>query len=107
MQIGMVGLGRMGGGMTRRLMRGGHRCVVFDRDADNAKALAAEGAAAAASLAELVAALAAPRVVWIMVPVMCGRRRRWSPTGSCSSRRTARTCRRSPFAASATSRRTS
>lgn len=68
MQIGMVGLGRMGGGMTRRLMRGGHRCVVFDRDAENAKPLAVEGAAATRSLAELVAALAAPRVVWVMVP---------------------------------------
>jgi 6-phosphogluconate dehydrogenase len=68
MEIGMVGLGRMGGGMTRRLMRGGHRCVVFNRTPGPEKELAAEGAVPAKSLKELVAKLAAPRVVWLMIP---------------------------------------
>src|SRR5262245_19207599 len=68
MQIGMIGLGRMGANIVRRLMRGGHACVVYDRDPAPAAELAAEGALARASPAELVAALAAPRVVWIMLP---------------------------------------
>ncbi len=68
MQIGMVGLGRMGANMTRRLMRGGHKCVVTDLDAKNVKQLAEEGASGAASLEEFVAKLAAPRVAWVMVP---------------------------------------
>ncbi|MDX1433620.1 MAG: NAD(P)-binding domain-containing protein, partial [Gammaproteobacteria bacterium] len=69
MQLGMIGLGRMGTGMVRRLLRDGHDCVVHDTDAARVDALAAEGARGAASLAELAAMLAAPRAVWMMVPV--------------------------------------
>jgi len=68
MQLGMIGLGRMGANMARRLMRGGHQCVVYDRSPDSVKALAAEGAKGSDSLAALVAGLAKPRAVWIMVP---------------------------------------
>ncbi|HEY6174634.1 MAG TPA: NAD(P)-binding domain-containing protein, partial [Kofleriaceae bacterium] len=68
MQLGMIGLGRMGANMARRLMRGGHTCVVYDRSADAVKALAAEGATGSDSLAALVAGLARPRAVWVMVP---------------------------------------
>ncbi len=68
MEIGMIGLGRMGANMVRRLMKGGHRCVAFDRSADAVKALAKEGAVAAFSQEELVKALATPRVLWLMVP---------------------------------------
>ncbi len=68
MQIGMVGLGRMGANMSRRLLRGGHRVAAFDRDAGAVKALAAEGAAAAASLEDLARRLEPPRAVWLMLP---------------------------------------
>ena len=68
MQIGVMGLGRMGANIARRLMRHGHACVVYDRDPEPGRALAAEGAAAAAELGELVKALGAPRVVWVMLP---------------------------------------
>ena len=68
MRIGMVGLGRMGANMTLRLLRGGHEVVVFDIDADAVVRAAADGAQGAASLDELVTQLAAPRVVWVMVP---------------------------------------
>ena len=68
MQIGMVGLGRMGANMVRRLMRGGHTAAAFDLNADRVKELAAEGATPALSIAELVKTLAAPRTVWLMVP---------------------------------------
>ena len=68
MQLGMIGLGRMGANMVRRLMKQGHECVVFDVNADAVKALAADGATGAASLADLVAELAAPRAIWMMVP---------------------------------------
>jgi 6-phosphogluconate dehydrogenase len=68
MQLGMVGLGRMGSNMTRRLMRGGHQLVVSDLSADTVKALAGEGAGASASLEDLVAKLTHPRAVWVMVP---------------------------------------
>jgi 6-phosphogluconate dehydrogenase len=68
MQIGIVGLGRMGANIARRLMRHGHECVVFDTNPEPGQRLAAEGAAAAASLAELVGLLQAPRTVWIMLP---------------------------------------
>jgi 6-phosphogluconate dehydrogenase len=68
MQLGMIGLGRMGANMVRRLMRHGHQCVVYDRDPDNVAGLAAEGAVGAADLQDLVKRLAPPRAVWIMVP---------------------------------------
>jgi 6-phosphogluconate dehydrogenase len=68
MQLGMVGLGRMGGNIVRRLMRAGHPCAVFDRDPGPGAALAKDGAVAAGSLAGLVAALAVPRSVWVMLP---------------------------------------
>jgi 6-phosphogluconate dehydrogenase len=68
MQIGMIGLGRMGGNMARRLTKGGHQCVVFDRNRENVNALAKEGPAPAYSLEELVEKLSAPRALWIMLP---------------------------------------
>ncbi|MCB9419919.1 MAG: decarboxylating 6-phosphogluconate dehydrogenase [Ardenticatenaceae bacterium] len=68
MQIGMIGLGRMGSNMAIRLMRAGHTCVVYDHNAQAAADLAEKGAVSAASLAELVAKLAAPRAVWLMLP---------------------------------------
>jgi 6-phosphogluconate dehydrogenase len=68
MRIGMVGLGRMGANMVRRLLKAGHQCVAYDRSPDAVRALAADGAIAASSLAELAAALEPPRAVWIMVP---------------------------------------
>ena len=64
----MVGLGRMGANMARRLMRDGHRCVVYDVNADAVSALAAEGAEGASSLEDHAAKLSAPRSVWVMVP---------------------------------------
>jgi 6-phosphogluconate dehydrogenase len=68
MQLAMIGLGRMGANMVRRLMRHGHECVAYDRSQDAVKALAAEGAAGASSLADMVGKLAKPRAVWLMVP---------------------------------------
>jgi 6-phosphogluconate dehydrogenase len=68
MQLGMIGLGRMGANIVRRLMRHGHSCVVYDRNPEPGRQLAAEGAVAAASMAELVDKLEAPRAVWIMLP---------------------------------------
>ena len=68
MQLGMVGLGRMGANMTRRLMRGGHKLVVSDLSADSVKQLAGEGASGSASLEDLISKLTPPRAVWIMVP---------------------------------------
>jgi len=68
MQMGMVGLGRMGANMTRRLMRGGHSLVVSDLSADAVKQLAGEGAGGSSSLEDLIAKLTPPRAVWIMVP---------------------------------------
>ncbi len=68
MQLGMIGLGRMGANMVRRLLKGGHECVVFDRSAAAVAELVEEKATGAASLAELVQKLAAPRAVWLMVP---------------------------------------
>ena len=68
MQLGMIGLGRMGANMVRRLQRGGHQCVVFDRSADAVKELAKDGARGTHSLADFVAGLTSPRAIWIMVP---------------------------------------
>jgi 6-phosphogluconate dehydrogenase len=68
MQMGMIGLGRMGANMARRLLREGHDIVVYDRDADAVAALEAEGATGADSLADFVAKLELPRAAWIMVP---------------------------------------
>ncbi|HWG03701.1 MAG TPA: decarboxylating 6-phosphogluconate dehydrogenase, partial [Beijerinckiaceae bacterium] len=68
MQIGVIGLGRMGGNISRRLMRAGHRCVVFDANAAPRDALAKEGATATASLADMVKALEKPRAIWLMLP---------------------------------------
>ena len=69
MQIGMIGLGRMGGNIVRRLMSKGHHCVVFDTNAKVREALAKEGATAAGSLTEVVKALSEkPRAVWVMLP---------------------------------------
>ncbi len=68
MEIGIVGLGRMGANIARRLMRDGHRCVVYDVNPSAAQELAGEGADPAADLAELASKLSAPRAVWIMVP---------------------------------------
>lgn len=69
MDIGMVGLGRMGANMVRRLLRGGHHCAVYDANPHAATALQQFGAQPAASLAELVRGLPQPRVVWLMLPV--------------------------------------
>ena len=68
MQLGMIGLGRMGGNIAKRLMQHGHQTVVFDRNADAVKALATEGAGGTDSLESLVAALSKPRAVWVMLP---------------------------------------
>ena len=68
MQLGMIGLGRMGANMVRRLMRGGHQCVVFDRNPKGVEHLAGEGATGTASLDEFVRKLTKPRVAWVMVP---------------------------------------
>jgi 6-phosphogluconate dehydrogenase len=68
MQLGMIGLGRMGANMSRRLMSRGHSIVAFDHNPDAARALAAEGATAAESLEALAARLAPPRAVWMMIP---------------------------------------
>jgi len=68
MQLGMIGVGRMGGNMVRRLMRAGHDCVVFDVSKDAVAALAAEGATGTTSLEAFVQALRPPRAVWLMVP---------------------------------------
>jgi 6-phosphogluconate dehydrogenase len=68
MQLGMIGLGRMGANMVRRLIRGGHQCVVYDRSPQTVKELVKEQAAGASSPADLVKKLAKPRAVWLMVP---------------------------------------
>lgn len=68
MKLGMIGLGRMGSNMVRRLLRAGHECVVFDLNVKAAQDLAKDGAVAATALADFAAKLEAPRAVWIMVP---------------------------------------
>ena len=68
MQLGMIGLGRMGANMVRRLLKGGHDCVVFDMSSDAVNEMAKERATGSSSLADLVKKLAKPRVVWLMVP---------------------------------------
>ena len=68
MQLGMIGLGRMGANLVRRLAQDGHQCVIYDVDASALKALMGPGISCAASLADLVARLASPRAVWVMVP---------------------------------------
>jgi 6-phosphogluconate dehydrogenase len=68
MQLGMIGLGRMGANLVRRLMRDGHECVVYDVDAEALKKLEQEGATGATSLDDLVAKLSQPRAAWVMVP---------------------------------------
>jgi 6-phosphogluconate dehydrogenase len=68
MQLGVIGLGRMGGNIARRLMRGGHECVVYDRYAAGVQAVAKDGAKPAKDLDHLIAQLDAPRAVWVMLP---------------------------------------
>jgi 6-phosphogluconate dehydrogenase len=68
MKLAMIGLGRMGGNLSRRLMRGGHECVVYDLNRDAVAQLEHEGAIGAATLDDLAGKLASPRVVWVMVP---------------------------------------
>src|SRR5438094_10676643 len=72
MRIGMIGLGRMGASMVRRLLQGGHECVAYDPKAEAVRAAAASGARSARSLEELVRLLPPPRAVWIMVPAAVG-----------------------------------
>src|SRR5205807_2459856 len=68
MQLGMIGLGRMGANMVRRLLRGGHDCVVYDRNLSAVQDLDKEGATPTGSLAEFVQKLQPPRPVWLMIP---------------------------------------
>src|SRR4029077_19495055 len=68
MQIGMIGLGRMGGNMVRRLLRGGHECAVWNRDYDKSAELAKIGASPARTVEDLVKSLKRPRAVWVMLP---------------------------------------
>ncbi len=68
MQLGMIGLGRMGGNMVRRLMKAGHKCVVFDHSQETVGKLASEGATGSTSLADFVSKLSKPRAAWVMVP---------------------------------------
>ena len=68
MQLGMIGLGRMGANMVRRLLKNGHTCVVYDRSAETVKQLAGEGATGSASLDEFIQKLQKPRAIWLMVP---------------------------------------
>lgn len=68
MQIAMIGLGRMGANMVRRLMKNGHQCVVYDTNKDNVDALVKEGAVGASTIEELVSKLEKPRAIWMMIP---------------------------------------
>jgi 6-phosphogluconate dehydrogenase len=73
MQLGMIGLGRMGGTIVQRLLRGGHACVVFDSQPARVTLLTDHGATGSRSLEEFINALDAPRVMWLMLPGRCGR----------------------------------
>src|SRR5262249_5515002 len=68
MQLGMIGLGRMGANMVRRLQKHGHQCVVYDRSADSVKQLSGEGATGSGSLDDFINKLQKPRAIWLMVP---------------------------------------
>jgi 6-phosphogluconate dehydrogenase len=68
MQLGMIGLGRMGANMVRRLMKAGHQCVVFDRSLETVQTLAKEGATGGSTLDDFIAKLKSPRAIWLMVP---------------------------------------
>jgi 6-phosphogluconate dehydrogenase len=68
MQLGMIGLGRMGANMVRRLQKGGHKCVVYDRSADSVKQLSSEGSTGSSSLDDFAKKLSKPRAIWLMVP---------------------------------------
>src|SRR5260370_23045143 len=68
MQLGMIGLGRMGANMARRLQKNGHQCAVYDRSTDSVKQLAAEGSMGSSSLDDFIKKLSKPRAVWLMVP---------------------------------------
>jgi len=68
MEIGMIGLGRMGANMVRRLLRGGHQCVAYDRNAESVATLVKEGAVGASSLNEFIEKLKSPRAIWLMIP---------------------------------------
>src|ERR1700721_4342152 len=68
MQLGMIGLGRMGANMVRRLIKNGHDCVVYDRSADAVSSLTKDKATGSSSLADFVKKLAQPRAIWLMVP---------------------------------------
>ena len=68
MELGMIGLGRMGTNMVRRLLRAGHQCVVYDLHSEAVQALVKEGALGASSLDEFTSKLKVPRAVWMMVP---------------------------------------
>src|SRR6476660_9522256 len=68
MRLAMIGLGRMGGNMSERLLKGGHEVVVFDRKPDTVQRYVSLGAAGTAALSEVTAKLKSPRIVWIMVP---------------------------------------
>src|ERR1700694_1380508 len=72
MQLGMIGLGRMGANMVRRLIKGGHQCVVFDLSPKAVQALAEEKAVGASSFADFVKKLSKPRAVWLVVPAAVG-----------------------------------